>query len=161
MSDENVEKVRRGYAAFSRGDLEGTVADFAPAFEYVATGAIPGQAGVFRGAEEWTNFVGWMRSEFEDPRSEIRELVDIGDQVLVGMTLRGRGKQSGVETSWDVWHLWTMRDGKAIHCQGFTSRKTPSKPPVSRSASSVWRRRAGKKGLRQNLDSMGPRRYSI
>jgi ketosteroid isomerase-like protein len=71
MSDENVEKVRRGYAAFSRGDLEGTVADFAADFEYVATDAIPGQAGVFRGAEEWTNL--WAgcgaRSRIPEARS--------------------------------------------------------------------------------------------
>jgi ketosteroid isomerase-like protein len=39
MSEENVEIVRRGYEAFSRGDLEGMVADFAPTFEYASMGA--------------------------------------------------------------------------------------------------------------------------
>jgi hypothetical protein len=41
MSEENVEVVRRGYEAFNRGDLDGMVADFAPTFEYVASGAVP------------------------------------------------------------------------------------------------------------------------
>jgi hypothetical protein len=26
-----------------------------------------------------------------------------------------------VETSWDIWQVWTVRDGKAIRGQGFTS----------------------------------------
>jgi ketosteroid isomerase-like protein len=122
MSKENVERARRAYEAFNRGDLEGMVADFAPTFEYVATGAIPGAGGVYGGPEGWTEFLGWFRSEFENPRVEIRELIEAGDQVLASVTLRGRGKQSDVEASWDVWNLWTVRDGKVVHGQGFTSR---------------------------------------
>ena len=51
MSQENVELVRRGYEANNRGDPEGMVADFAPTFEYVSTGAIPGMRDVYRGPE--------------------------------------------------------------------------------------------------------------
>jgi ketosteroid isomerase-like protein len=47
MSQENVELVRRAYEEFNRGDSKGMVADFAPAFEYVSTGAIPGVRGVY------------------------------------------------------------------------------------------------------------------
>jgi ketosteroid isomerase-like protein len=53
MSEENVELARHAYEAFNRGDLEGTVADFAPAFEYVPSGAIPDSGRVYRGAEGW------------------------------------------------------------------------------------------------------------
>ena len=42
--------------------------------------------------------------------------------MLVPQTLRGRGKQSGVETSWTYFQLWTVRDGKLVRGQGFTSR---------------------------------------
>ena len=68
MSGENAETVRRAYDAFNRGDLEGMVADLAAEFEYLATGAVPGAAGVYRGPEGWTEFVmGWLASEFDDP----------------------------------------------------------------------------------------------
>ena len=60
-------------------------------------------------------------SEFDNLRVEVHELIETGDQVLASLTLRGRGKQSGAETSWDVWHVWTVRDGKAIGLQAFTS----------------------------------------
>ena len=54
---------------------------------------------------------------------EIGELIEAGDQVLAELTLRGRGKQSGVEASWDVWQLWTVQDGKMVRGEGFTSRE--------------------------------------
>ena len=122
MSEENVEVVRRAYEAFNRGDLDGMGADFAPRFEYVATGAIPGAGGVYRGVEGWRDFVGWLWDQFESPGAEIRELTEVGDQVLASITIRGRGKRSGVEASWDVWQLWTLRDGEVVHGQAFTRR---------------------------------------
>jgi ketosteroid isomerase-like protein len=54
------------------------------------------------------------------PSVEIRELVDAGDQALASLTLPGRGKRSGVEVRWDVWHVWTLKDGKVVRGQGFT-----------------------------------------
>jgi ketosteroid isomerase-like protein len=50
MSQENVEIARRAYEAFNRGDLDNLVADFAPTFEYVTTGAVPGAGGRLSGA---------------------------------------------------------------------------------------------------------------
>jgi ketosteroid isomerase-like protein len=123
MSQENVEIARRAYEAFNRGDLDNLVADFAPTFEYVTTGAVPGAGGVYRGPEGYQEFVGWLGSEFERARVEIRELIEAGDQVLASVTLRGRGRQSGVEASWDVWHLWTVQDGKVVHGQAFITRR--------------------------------------
>jgi uncharacterized protein len=122
VSQENIELARRAYEAFNRGDLEGMVADFAPNFEFLTTGAIPGTRGVYRGAEGWTELVTWLRNEFESPRIEIRELIEAGDQVLASVTSRGRGKRSGVEVSWDTWHLWTVWNGKVVHGRAFTSR---------------------------------------
>ena len=123
MSEESAAIARRAYEAFNRGDQQAMVADLAPNFEYATTGAIPGMTGVYRGVEGILGFLEWMRSEFERPRIEVNELVNAGDQVVAAVTLRGRGKQSGVEASWDVWHVWTMEDGKVVHGQAFTSRE--------------------------------------
>ena len=122
MSRENVEVVRRGYDAFNRGDLNAMAADFAPNFEYVTTGVVPGMTGPYQGQEGLAEFLEWMRSEFESPRIEVRELNEVGeDQVLAAVTLRGRGKQSAAAASWHVWHLWTLEDGRVLRGQAFTS----------------------------------------
>ena len=123
MSHENVELVRRAYEAFNRGDLDGMFADAAPAFEYRATGVIPGAAGVYRGPEEYSRFLERWWGEFEAPEVDVHEFIDAGDQVLVSLTFRGRGKQSGVETTWDIWHVWTVRGGKVVRGEAFTSRE--------------------------------------
>jgi ketosteroid isomerase-like protein len=123
MSRENVETVRRGYEAFNRGDYDEMVADIAPDCEYIPTGAIPGLGGVVRGVEEYKRFLGWLSDVFDDTRLEPNEFIDAGNQVLGGFTVSGRGRQSGVETSWTIWQVWTLRDGKLVHGQGFTSRE--------------------------------------
>ena len=118
---ENVEKVRRAFEAFNRGDSEGMVANIAPDFEYVATGTVPGVRGAYRGVEGLRQFLESFWGEFDEPRVEIRELIEAGDQVVAALTFQGRGKQSGVETKWDIWHVLTLRDGLAVRNQAFTS----------------------------------------
>jgi uncharacterized protein len=122
MSQENVEIVRRGYEAFNRGDIDGVVGLLAPDFEYVASGLVPGVGGVYRGADGLKGFAETFWAEFDDPRIEIHDLIDAGDQVVASTTMRGHGKQSGAETSWSVWQVWRVRDGTAVGGQGFPSR---------------------------------------
>ncbi len=93
----------------------------APECEYIPTGAVPGIEAEYRGPEGFRRFLESFWSEFDEPVAEIRDLIDAGDHVVAAQTFRGRGKQSGVETSWDLWQVWTLRDGKAIRGQGFTS----------------------------------------
>jgi uncharacterized protein len=123
MSQENVEMVRRAYEAYNRGDIDGAVSDFAPDCRYTAAGTIPDRTGVFHGREGYKEFIGWLRSEFDDAQAGIDELIDAGDTVVVGSTLRGRGKQSGAEAKFTFWQTWTMQNGKFAHGQGFASRE--------------------------------------
>lgn len=122
MASDSVEVVRRGYEAFNRGDWEAMVADMAPTFEYVPTGALPDVRTRYHGPEGLAEFmVGWLVEEFESPRMQVHELIEARNHVLASVTLRGRGKRSGAEASWKVWHLWTVRDGKITYGQGFAS----------------------------------------
>ena len=122
MSQENVELVRRGYEAYNRGDVDGAVSDFAPDCRYTAAGTIPDRTGVFHGREGYKEFIGWLRSEFDDAQAEIDELIDVGDMVVIGSTLRGRGRQSGAEAKFTFWQVWTIQDGKFARGQGFADR---------------------------------------
>jgi uncharacterized protein len=122
MSQENVELVRRAFEAYSRGDIDGAVSDFAPDCRYTAAGIIPDRTGVFRGPEGYKEFISWLRSEFDDAHAEVDELIDAGDTVVVGSTLQGRGRQSGAPAKFTFWQVWTVQNGKFVRGQGFTSR---------------------------------------
>jgi ketosteroid isomerase-like protein len=126
MSQENVELLRRTTEAFNRGDVEGALAliDPPPEFELVPSGVpivgVGDVSGVQRGTEAWRDLGLW--AEFDDPRFEVHEFIDAADRVFAWATLRGRGKQSGVETSWDVWAVWTVRDGRFVRWETFADR---------------------------------------
>jgi ketosteroid isomerase-like protein len=122
MSGEDVEMVRRGYEAFNRGDFKGMVEDIAPAFEFIPTGALPDMADTYRGPEGWQRFSTWLSDQFDAARVEPQEILDADEKVLAEVVISGRGKQSGVEARWNVWHVWTLRNGKVVHGQAFTSR---------------------------------------
>jgi ketosteroid isomerase-like protein len=122
MSQENVERVRLAYEAFGRGDLTAAVADLAPKVEYVTGAGIPGVTGVARGPDGYIEMVRWLTDLFDDYQLTIEELLDAGDRVFGGLTLSGRGRRSGAETSLRMWQVWKVHEGKLTHGQGFTDR---------------------------------------
>ncbi len=119
---ENVEILRRAYVAFNRGDFAASVEDFAPEFEWVATGLVPGVKGTYRGPDGYRRFMESWWGEFDEPKIEVHELTGADEHVLASLTIGGRGKKSGVEANWDLWHLWTMEDGRVVGHQVHTSR---------------------------------------
>jgi ketosteroid isomerase-like protein len=60
-------------------------------------------------------------SEFNEPNIQLRQATAAGDEVVTWVTFRGRGVQSGAETSLDLWILWTLSDGRLIRGQAFST----------------------------------------
>ena len=115
--------MRRGYAAFNRSDVEGAVDALAgPDCEFRPAGLLPGVKEVYRGPEGFRRFLNLFWETFDNPRLEVHDLVDAGDQVLATVTNHGRGKLSGVDVARTTWNVWTIRDGKVTRGQAFESR---------------------------------------
>ena len=114
MSQENVEKLRRAYEAFSRGDFDTAIEIAHPEIEFVRAG---GQSGV-RGAGA---FLAWMEPDaIEDQRIEPLEFRTRGNKVLVRQSNRGRGAGSGIELEDETWAVWTLDEtGLATRLEGF------------------------------------------
>lgn len=93
---QNVEVVRRMYEARDSGDAEGLSACFHP--EVVLDASPRMDSDVVRGREALAQFIGDWVGAFDDWHEEINEIRDLGDQVLVIATQRGRAKVSGIET---------------------------------------------------------------
>jgi ketosteroid isomerase-like protein len=122
MSEENVEIIRRAYEAYDRGDRDAFVADIAPECEYVAAGTVPGRTGTYRGPEGYKKFVAWLDEEFSDSHAELDAIIDAGDSVVVGATLRGRGRQSGIPATFTFWQVWAFANGQIVGGQGFANK---------------------------------------
>ena len=122
MSEENVEMIRRAFEAYERVDLDAAVADIAPDSEYVAAGTVPGRTGTYRGPEGYKSFMAWLAEEFSDSHAQVDALIDAGDSVVLGATLRGQGRRSGIPATFTFWQVWRFADGKVVHGQGFADK---------------------------------------
>jgi ketosteroid isomerase-like protein len=132
MSQENVEIVRGIFDDFLAGrvevDSEGMLTRMVgeehmdPDIEWDSSGSpIPDIRGVYRGVEGVREFwrqwlAAWETVEFE------YELVDAGDQVVVLVDQRMRGRSTGIEVALGKYaHVYTLRNGLIIHWQSYAS----------------------------------------
>jgi uncharacterized protein len=122
MSPEDLETVRRAYEAFARGDLETLKTFLAPDIEWRTTPEVPflgTYAGIdefLRGMDEWTG-------AFEDITTDVEEMIDAGENVIVCHRMRGRGRDSGVEVDLAICQVVAVRDAKLIRMHDYSNRE--------------------------------------
>ena len=110
MSEENIEALRRGYAAVNRGDIEGLLVNVQPDVEFTsliaeAEGEIfHGHDGVRRWWQEVVLPLGGLHGDPEEVR-------DLGDTVIARVA--GTYRPRGVEVRQTFWNVVGFRDGKA------------------------------------------------
>ncbi len=124
MSKENVEVVRQIYATgcWDSGN------DPAPAFPFLdpdiefvnpEDAAMPGTRHGHQG------FAMAMQSALDALEFFSHEPLafdDAGDHVVVEIMLHARGRTSQLELSRPEWHVWTLRNGKAMRVEWFKDR---------------------------------------
>src|SRR5688572_9250763 len=104
MSEENVERLRRAYLAFSQGDFDAAIGITHPEVEFVP----PGGQSPIKGAEAFRE---WMEPDaLEDHRIEPLEFRTNGNMVLVRQKNRARGATSGIAFDFEPWVVWTLDD---------------------------------------------------
>ena len=122
MSPEDLETVRRAYDAFARGDIETLSTFLAPDIEWRTTQDVPflgtyaGLDEFLRGMDEWTG-------AFEEITTQIEEMIDAGENVIVYHRMRGRGRDSGVEVDLAIYQVVAVRDGKLTRMHDYQARE--------------------------------------
>ena len=114
MSQENVEIVRRAYAAFNEEVLDAFLEYYHPDLEYDITKGSGPWAGMYHDRESVRRFLADYMELWEYVRMEPEEFTEVGDdQVIVLIRLRMKGKGSGIEVKATTLNVWTVHDGKA------------------------------------------------
>jgi ketosteroid isomerase-like protein len=85
MASQAVQKIRNGFAAWSRGDTEETLAVLHPEIEFVSSGVFPGVEPVYRGHEGFLQFWRDFRDIWERITIEIERFVEAGPTRLVAV----------------------------------------------------------------------------
>jgi uncharacterized protein len=122
MSQENVEIVRRMFAAFNGGDVETVVAAFAEDCELHEPHEMPDTpAEGFRGHHGIREWMANLR-ETGGVQFEPTSLTSHGDVVFSEWTGRGLGQASGAPISWTTFATVHLRDGRIVRLQAFLDR---------------------------------------
>jgi ketosteroid isomerase-like protein len=114
MSRENVELVRRIYAAWEQG---ASARDFIDADVEYVNPPYAVEPGVRRGRASFAA----IRDAIDDVAIAPSRFVDAGDDIVVVATITGTSRGAGVPVSREHGYVWTVRDGQAIRFQWFNS----------------------------------------
>jgi ketosteroid isomerase-like protein len=113
MSQENVELVKVGYAAFVRGDIAGVLEVLDPDVEASDPFGFS-TSDAYHGHDGFVQTVWDGLDAFEQYDIETEEFIDAGDDVIVSVRLSGVGRESGAIVDMRLFHVWTLRGGKAV-----------------------------------------------
>lgn len=125
MSQENVDVVLKIHTAVIRKDLEGVLSACHPEAEYRAATqqAIEGEASVFRGHDGIRRWFRELHDLYEDLNSEVLEVRDLGERVVVVFVVRGRATTSGITLEQSLAQVVTVRQGKVIETREYFTRQ--------------------------------------
>ena len=121
MSQENVEIVRSAFAEFERGNFR-ALEVFDPSIRIVWL-PVFGVETESVGLDEMARTMKEWIEAWEQVTCVAEQLIDAReDQVVVLAEWRGRGKASGVSTTWPFGAVYTLRDGRVVRVDEFTDR---------------------------------------
>ena len=111
----NVEAVRRAYAAFDTGDLDGALASFDPGVEWHQAQGLP-HGGVYHGlaAVRAAVFDPIAREWWSTFTAVPETLIDAGDDVVALGRYRGTARATGRTLDVPFAHVWTFVEGRAV-----------------------------------------------
>src|SRR5205809_220912 len=124
MSQENVEVARRFYERWTAQDLEGVLECAHAEIEFDWSASRAPFRGVYNGHEGLTRFWSELLGAWEEFSLEIVEVVECDPERLVTVTVvRGRGRESGINTEAGGAMLWVLREGKILSGKLFQNRE--------------------------------------
>jgi ketosteroid isomerase-like protein len=125
VSQENVEVVLELHAAVTRGDMDGVLSLAHPDVEYRSAiqQAMEGEGSMFRGLAGIRRWFAELQELYEDLESEVLEVHDFGERVVIVFVVRARGTGSGVTLSQPLAQVISLRQGQIVEVCDYFSRE--------------------------------------
>jgi ketosteroid isomerase-like protein len=123
MSEENANKVRAAFEAWSRGDWDAALKDTAPEFVFDNSTALDEWRGVHRGHDAVRRMMQSFTEPWERVEIEVVEVVEARDDLVVTTNRARMFGRDGIEVpgpTQDGW-VWRFRQGRAVHLGYYNS----------------------------------------
>jgi ketosteroid isomerase-like protein len=126
MSQENVEIIREMFAIVNERGVKAATDSLgdmlAPEFGLEEAAELPDPAS-YTGRDAFIANMAKLEESFEELRLEPVEVVDLGEKVIVVVSMSGRGRGSSAAVQMTFAQLWLLRDGKAVSLRDYATRE--------------------------------------
>jgi ketosteroid isomerase-like protein len=123
VSGENVQTLERIYEGWARGDFTVGITEFAEDVAMLIDPEIP-DTGLYEGVDGIREYTRQFLEPWESLTIAAEAYREAGDVVLVKVKQSGVGRDSGVPTTLDYFHIWRFRDGKVIRLESILREQT-------------------------------------
>jgi SnoaL-like domain len=124
MSERNVELHRRAVATFNARDVETFVVGFDPKAELHGLFAALGGVTIYHGHDGVRRWLADLEDAWgAELVAEPDAYFDLGERTMMFYVLRGRGRQSGVETTMHFFQVGRWRDGLCTYWKAYADRE--------------------------------------
>ena len=113
MSASQLDLVRKGFAAYNGGDIEGLLELMADDVVATIPSGMPND-GVYRGRDGFLEMLDHWQEAWEEFRIEPIEFIEHDDVVIVPIRQFGRGRGSGIETEMELTQMLRVREGRFV-----------------------------------------------
>ena len=113
MATEDVEVVRRAYAAYSRGDMVAAGSAYSEDTVWDVRRFRP-DAEMHRGLDEVAKYLVSWRATWTEHSFSLVQAVDAGDRVVAVIQESGRGASSGARVTVRYGQVITVREGRIV-----------------------------------------------
>jgi ketosteroid isomerase-like protein len=121
MNETNVELVRERFAPMRDGDVEALLPLIHPDFEVTTPPGLAAEPDTYRGPEGIRRYFDSFYEIMDRVSFEPHDFIGVGERVVVPVTLRARGRTTGIETSQKVVQVWELRDEKAYRIEVYAT----------------------------------------
>jgi ketosteroid isomerase-like protein len=123
MSRENVEVVRKQFAAFERGGLDVVAGFWHPDIEWRAVEGAADDSGVLNGGDALRRYYQDWIDTFDELHAEVEEVIFEADERVAAVVRNsGRGRASGVVTEGRYYVACVVRDGRIVSGREYETR---------------------------------------
>ena len=122
MGDAEIQQLRDGYEAVTRGDWDNAFLELGPDIELRPADRAPVPDAI-RGREQVTAFAREMLAPFEQVEVEPEQFIDGGDRIVVFLLVRLRPRGSNALVENRIAHLWRLDQGRFDSIEVFPVRE--------------------------------------
>lgn len=118
MSEHEMKRLRRVYAAFERWDFDQLEESVSHDMELILPDAVP-FGGRRHGHDGIRSFARLFQDHLDAGFAEPDDFLDAGDRIVVVGRIRGRSKKTGRDFEVPFAHVWGFSDGVPSECRSY------------------------------------------